>query len=148
MTRCPTVLEISVWATPSAPVATEIAIIPTTSTLRSVVSRSGIARSNTSRSKNGETMPSAAENMIRSRTETSLYRYGRNRPRSRRRSRRGWFNVELRLEPAALGPELVAPGEEPQVQREQRGRRRRQEEQRERHACLGVAEEAVANESD
>ena len=43
MTRWPTVFESSVWATPSAPVATAIAIIPTTSATSRPVFASGIA---------------------------------------------------------------------------------------------------------
>ena len=43
MTRWPTRFDSHVWATPSAPVATEIATMPATSHVSSVVSRSGIA---------------------------------------------------------------------------------------------------------
>ena len=61
MTRWPTVFESRVWATPRAPLATAIPIIPTTRATSSPVFCSGIAWSSTARSRNGETMPSAAE---------------------------------------------------------------------------------------
>ena len=74
MTRWPTVFESSVCATPSAPVAIAIAIIPATSTARSWVSFWGIASSSTARSRNGETIPSAAEIRIRTSTDASRRR--------------------------------------------------------------------------
>ena len=61
MTRWPTRFDSHVCATPSTPVAIEIAIIPATSHVSSVVSRSGIAVSSTARSRNGEIMLSPAE---------------------------------------------------------------------------------------
>ena len=74
MTRWPTVFESSVWATPRAPLATAIPIIPTTRATSSPVFASGIAWSSTARSRNGETIPSAAETRIRARTEPSRQR--------------------------------------------------------------------------
>ena len=61
MTRWPTRFDSHVWATPSAPVAIEMATMPATSQVSSVVSRSGIASSSTSRSRNGEIMLSPAD---------------------------------------------------------------------------------------
>ena len=64
MTRWPTALDIQVCATPSALVAIEMATIPATSAVSSVVSRSGIAVSSTARSRNGEIMLSPADRPI------------------------------------------------------------------------------------
>ena len=74
MTRWPTVFDSRVCATPSAPVATAIAIMPATRTASSVVSWFGIASSSTARSRKGETIPSAAEIRIRTSTEASRAR--------------------------------------------------------------------------
>ena len=64
MTRWPTRFESQVCATPMTPVATAMPIMPPTSQSSSVRSFSGIAWSSTSRSRNGETIPSPAETTI------------------------------------------------------------------------------------
>ena len=64
MTFWPTTLDSQVWPTPSTPVATEMPIIPATSSASSRSSSSGIATSSTSRSRNGEIIPSPAETTI------------------------------------------------------------------------------------
>ena len=64
MTRWPTRLDSQVWPTPSTPVAIEMAIMPATSSDQQPVSFSGIATSSTSRSRNGEIIPSPAETTI------------------------------------------------------------------------------------
>ena len=74
MTFWPTTLESQVWPTPSTPVATEMPIIPATSTASRPSSFSGIATSSTSRSRNGEIIPSPAEMTMRPSTAP-------NRPR-------------------------------------------------------------------
>ena len=72
MTRWPTTFESHVWTTPSTPVTIEIAIIPPTSQVsRHRVARCGIASSSTARSRNGETIPSPAENTISASTTAS-----------------------------------------------------------------------------
>jgi hypothetical protein len=48
-----------------------MAIMPATSQTSSVVSRSGIATSSTSRSRNGDTMPSPAETAMSASTANS-----------------------------------------------------------------------------
>ena len=57
MTFWPTTLESQVWPTPSTPVATEMTIIPATSSASSRSLSFGIATSSTSRSRNGEIDP-------------------------------------------------------------------------------------------
>ena len=71
MTRWPTTLVSQVWPTPSTPVAIEMPIMPPTSANSSSSRFSGIATSRMSRSRNGETIPSAAEIAIRTRTVKS-----------------------------------------------------------------------------
>ena len=71
MTFWPTTLESQVWPTPSTPVATEMAIIPATSSASSRSSFSGIATSSTSRSRNGEIIPSPADTTMRPSTAAS-----------------------------------------------------------------------------
>ena len=78
---CPTLFEWSVCTTPSAPVTTEIAIIPPTSARQQPAS--GVAGSRCrarARSRNGETTPSAAETRISAQTADSRRRYGPEEP--------------------------------------------------------------------
>jgi hypothetical protein len=74
ITRWPTRFDSQVWPTPMIPVTTATAIIPPTSHASSVVSRSGIASSRTSRSRKGETMPTIAETTIMASTVPSRSR--------------------------------------------------------------------------
>ena len=76
MTFWPTTLESQVWPTPSTPVATEMAIIPATSSASSPSSFSGIATSSTSRSRNGEIIPSPADTTISPSTAARRPLYG------------------------------------------------------------------------
>jgi hypothetical protein len=85
MTRCPTLFERYVCATPSAPVAIAIAIIPATSAVRRVVSRSGMAVSSTLRRRKGEIIPSPALRKIRPSTAPSRLRCALNSPPTRLR---------------------------------------------------------------
>ena len=64
MTRWPTWLEIHVCATPITLVITDSATMPSTSSVSSVVSRSGIAVSRIPRSRNGLSTPSPAARKI------------------------------------------------------------------------------------
>ena len=70
ITRCPTWLERSVCHTPSAPVATAIAIIPAAESESFLVSWSLIA-SSTPRRRNAGTTPSAAEKRMSTSTADS-----------------------------------------------------------------------------
>src|SRR5437588_2852184 len=92
MTRWPTWLEIHVCATPITPVTIAIAIMPSASSLSSVVSWRGIARSRTSRIRNGLTAPSAAEPTISASSPPRRQRYGVNRRRIRRSETGGATN--------------------------------------------------------
>src|SRR4030088_2876380 len=116
MTRWPTRLEIHVWATPSAPVAIEMPIMPTTSQVRSDMSRCGIAVSSTCRSRNGETMPRPAETRIRARTALSRPRYGRNRRAIRR--------ISVLWSPSINLPIISGPSTGPTPPRARSARRR------------------------
>jgi hypothetical protein len=71
MTRCPTWFDRYVCTTPMTPVAIAMPIMPSTRMLSSAVSRSGIATSSVSRSRNGDSIPSRAEIRIRKRTPPS-----------------------------------------------------------------------------
>ncbi len=86
MTRWPTTFDSQVWATPRAPVAIDSPIMPATRNVSSCVSCSGNAVSRTALSRNGDTMLSAAENVISARTVVRRARYGRNRAAIRRLS--------------------------------------------------------------
>ena len=77
MTLCPTWFERSVCQTPRTPVTIGIATMPATSMVSRPTSSSGIATSSTSRSRNGETTPSAAETTISAETAASRALYGR-----------------------------------------------------------------------
>ncbi len=68
MTLWPTWFESSVCQTPMTPVTIGITTIPATRTLRSLRLSSGIATSSTSRSRNGETTPTAAEKTMSAQT--------------------------------------------------------------------------------
>ena len=74
ITFCPTWFESSVCQTPSTPVTIGIATIPATSTVRRPTSSSGIATSRTSRRRNGDTTPSAAETKMSAETALSRAR--------------------------------------------------------------------------
>jgi hypothetical protein len=84
MTRWPTTLESHVWPTPSTPVAMLIAIIPPTSQASSSRSLSGIATSSTSRSRNGDTIPSPALTRMSASTAPRRARCGRKSATMRR----------------------------------------------------------------
>ncbi len=84
MTRCPTVVEISVCSTLSTLVTTAAAIIPSASSVSSPVRRSGIAVSSTARNRNGVTTDTTADAATSSPTTASRPAYGRNSPRIRR----------------------------------------------------------------
>ena len=64
MTRWPTLLESQVCTTPIAPLATDDAIMPSTSRVSRVVSFCGIAVSRIPRSRNGLTTPMPADSTI------------------------------------------------------------------------------------
>src|SRR4051812_5119486 len=85
MTRWPTLFERYVCATPSAPVAMAIAIIPATRAVSSVVSFSGIAVSSTARRRNGEIMPRPALRKISASTAPSRRRCALKSPPTRLR---------------------------------------------------------------
>ncbi len=74
MTLWPTWFERSVCQTPMTPVITGIATIPATRAVSSLVFSSGIATSSTSRRRNGETTPIAAENTMSAHTAASRAR--------------------------------------------------------------------------
>src|SRR3954454_21460712 len=76
MTFCPTTLDSQVCATLRTPVTIAMAIIPTTSTVRSSRSWSGIAVSRIPLRRNGETIPRPAETTISSRTAARRPLYG------------------------------------------------------------------------
>ena len=76
MTRWPTMFDSHVWPTPSTPVAIAMKTIPPTSQASSVVSRLGIASSSTSRSRNGETIPSSADSAMSPSTEPEPHLVG------------------------------------------------------------------------
>ncbi len=87
ITRWPIEFEMYVCQTLSAAFAIAIAIIASTSHVSSVVLCWKIPSSRTSRSRNGCSIPSPAENTISPITAASRQRYGRNSRRIRRRSR-------------------------------------------------------------
>ena len=74
MTLWPTWFDSSVCQTPMTPVTMEIATIPATSPVRSPTLPSGIATSSTSRRRNGEMTPIAAEKTISVHTAPSRAR--------------------------------------------------------------------------
>jgi hypothetical protein len=74
MTACPIRFESSVCHTPRTPVTIGIATIPATSQVSSPTRCCGMATSSTSRSRNGETTPSAAETKMSTETEPSRAR--------------------------------------------------------------------------
>lgn len=85
MIRCPTVVEIQVWTTPNTAVATVIASIATTAHTSSVTSWSGIARSMTSRTRNGLASEIADDATMSATTTAICHRYGANSAPMRRR---------------------------------------------------------------
>src|SRR5829696_5143542 len=76
MTFWPTTFDSQVCATLRTPVTIAMAIIPTTSTVRSSRSWSGMAVSRIARRRNGETIPRPAETTISSRTVARRPLYG------------------------------------------------------------------------
>ena len=85
MTLWPTWFESSVCQTPMTPVTIGIATIPATSAVRRPTFSSGMATSRISRSKNGETTPTAAETTMSAHTRPSRALYGRKRRTIRRK---------------------------------------------------------------
>ncbi len=74
MTRCPTVVEISVWSTPKTLVTTAVRIMPRASRLSSPVRPCGIATSSISLRRNGEATPTSEEAPTSRPTTASLPR--------------------------------------------------------------------------
>jgi hypothetical protein len=85
MTLCPTWFDSSVCQTPRTPVTIGIATMPATRAVSRPTRCCGIATSSTSRSRNGETTPSAAETKISPETAASRLRYVRNKRTMRRK---------------------------------------------------------------
>ncbi|BCN47514.1 hypothetical protein RE9416_08150 [Prescottella equi] len=85
MIRCPTVVEIHVCTTPNTAVATVIASIATTAHTSSVTFCSGIARSITSRTRNGLASEIADDATISATTTVICHRYGAKSAPIRRR---------------------------------------------------------------
>ncbi|GAB2664434.1 hypothetical protein GCM10027068_50470 [Prescottella soli] len=85
MIRCPTVVEIHVWITPNTELATVIASMPSTAHTSSVTFCSGIARSITSRTRNGLASEIVDDATMSATTTAICQRYGANRAPIRRR---------------------------------------------------------------